>query len=221
MLGGSNNHMSTIPLVPIEMVNKILPNFGITSPSNLYERRVLKDGFKVQDLYELVEESPYVVNVDWRSGIDEELNCAATVLSRFGVELNVQFNESREDVILKVGKSTANVTFKNASGDRALMVSRALVSVLPQALELRMSKFNEGSDSWSYFILPTTHWTALEELANGFVQFYFKPLSGNIAPFKVLRKMKGVFKAINTFSFKYSWWLLVLWIVVVFVVVQI
>lgn len=169
-------------LLPVDVVNQLLPNFGITSPSSLYERRVRDNGFKFDDILELIEESPFVYTIDWRACLNDELEVISSSLSKLGVELSFELNEDGNCGRVWVDDMVSPISYSpdvdNGSFDSAMFV---LQSVLPERFEIRASVYNGGNDSNCYAILPEDYWQEVDSLAGEVVNRFFVPFNHNKA----------------------------------------
>jgi hypothetical protein len=169
-------------LISVEVVNQLLPNFGITKPSSLYERRVRGNNFKTDDVLELIEESSYVYNIDWRAWLKDELEHISTSLIKLEVELSYELNEEGSSGNITVGEKSATISYSpdvdSGSFDDAMA---AIESALPQSFEIRESIYNGSNDSNCYAILPKDHWYEIESLAGPVVGSLFVPLNHNKA----------------------------------------
>lgn len=183
-------------LISVEVVNQLLPNFGITKPSSLYERRIRGDNFKADDVLELIEESPYVYKIDWRAWLRDELEHISSSLIRQGVDLSYELNEKGDSGNITIGDKVATISYSPDADDGSFDAAMAAIeSVLPQGFEVRASIYNGGNDSNCYAILPRDHWREVEALAGTVVNSLFVPFNHN----KARQAEKNLFASLRNF----------------------
>lgn len=164
-------------IIPLDIAHQILPNFGITKPSSLYERRVRPNGFKADDLIEVLEEGPYIFSIDWRAWLGDELEHIASAISSLGVTLNYALDKSGSMGTISVGDSIHDVSYDpdRDEGNFDRIIS-AIAAVLPDNIEIRSSVYNGENDTNMYAILTEDYWAEVDRLAGDFVSAHFKSL---------------------------------------------
>ena len=164
-------------IIPLDIAHQILPNFGITKSSSLYERRVKPGGFKTDDLIEVLEEGPYIFSIDWGAWLGDELEHIASAISSLGVKLSYALDKNGSMGTVAVGNNTCAVSYDpdrdEGNFDR---VMSAIAVVLPDNIEIRPSVHNGESDTNMYAILPGDYWAEVDRLAGDFVSANFKSL---------------------------------------------
>lgn len=73
----------------LETAHRFLAMFGISQPTRQYERWVKEDGFDFADFPDVLGESPFIISVDWRAALSDELPLIADTLAKLDVELDV------------------------------------------------------------------------------------------------------------------------------------
>ncbi|MDN3640288.1 hypothetical protein QWY82_18425 [Simiduia curdlanivorans] len=162
-------------MIPIDLVHELLPNFGITSPSNLYERRVKDDGFEEDDVLELLEEGPFIVSIDWRAWLQDELEVISKILLKLGARLEFSLNGDGNAGLVRIGDKESNIKYEPNDDDGCFDNAMLSISkVLPSDLEVRSSVHNGQNDTSCYAILPKSHWEKVDEIAGDLISTYFQ-----------------------------------------------
>lgn len=134
--------------IPLEVAHQILATFGINSPTAAYERWVKKDGFDLQDFESVLYESPFVITLDWRAWLQEELETIADALSRLDLTLDRELNEDGEEGDVVCGERRARVVYRATDGSDFDDVIRAAQRVVGDRVQFRAAPTNDGSDTW-------------------------------------------------------------------------
>jgi hypothetical protein len=163
-------------LISVEVVNQLLPQFGITKPSPLYDRRLRSDGFKLDDFLELLEESPFVISIDWRAWLKEELENISSALKVFDAELKFELNEEGEFGSVGAGELQADISYSPETNEGNFDVAMSKIAyVLQKRFEVRASVYNNDGDTNCYAILPKEYWQEIDSLAGSLMAELFKP----------------------------------------------
>ncbi|WHR58802.1 hypothetical protein [Acinetobacter haemolyticus] len=161
-------------MISIDKVHELLPNFGITHPSDLYERRVKSDGFEEDDVIELLGESPFYFIIDWRFWLEDELEVISRALYRLDVNLEFNLNEDRTKGMLKVNTNEVEISCDSTENEGGFDLTMLAISkILPSNIEIRASVYNQGNDTCCYIILPKNHWEEVDDIAGDLISSNF------------------------------------------------
>lgn len=163
--------------IPIETAHKILGTFGITRPTRAYERWIKDDGFDLKDFDEVLFESSYVLIVDWRASLQEQLEAIRDTLAKLDVQLEIQLDEEGISGHVLCGNRRDHVAYLPNDDTNFDDVIRAVWNVVPQNIEFRARRGNEGSDTWIYAVLPTDEWADLGSIDRRVMDYFFVPLA--------------------------------------------
>ncbi len=162
--------------IPMDTAHKILATFGITKPTRAYERYVKSDGFDVNDFSDVLFESPFIITVDWRGWLQEELETIATALKELGQPLSFHLDEEGNYGSVEANGRKAMVKYVPNDEDDFDAVVKAVQTVISPSIEFRESPGNRGSDSWTYAVLPKDEWAELQNVAGPVVSYFFVPM---------------------------------------------
>src|SRR4051794_2939293 len=99
-------------VVSLEVAHQVFATFGIIEPSPLYERRVKDDGFKIDDLHEILRsESRFIFVVDCRAALPEELAPIAVAVKELGADLRIDVRADADDGWVESGGSRERVKY--------------------------------------------------------------------------------------------------------------
>ncbi|AMV40401.1 hypothetical protein [Planctomyces sp. SH-PL62] len=173
--------------IPLDDANHILATFGITRSTSTYERWVKEgegdgkvDGFDLKDFDSVLFDSPYIITVDWRSPLEAGLGYAADALGLLGVPLRVELEEDADGGDtgrLSCGDGPPVVVSYGPRDDDFDHVVRGVQQVVPSGIEFRSSRWNHGSDTWCYAVLPGDEWADLERRSPKVIEYFFSPPS--------------------------------------------
>ena len=164
-------------IIPLDVAHQVLATFGINESTPLYDRRVRADGFRVDDLHEILDsESRFIFIVDWRAALPEELKPIATAVKDLGADLKIDVDPDADDGWVECGGKRESVKYVPSDQDDFTDVIRALQKVLPTAIEFREGITFRGSDTWEFAALLREEWSALESLDRTLIQSLFEPM---------------------------------------------
>jgi len=130
------------------VANQILPIFGITEPSGLYDRRVKPDGFEPDDFFNvLCDESRFVFGIDWRAALPDELGPIAAALEELGAKILIDVASDANDGFVSFNGKTRAVKYVPTDRDDFADVIAAIQSIIPKSIEFRAAVGNSGNDS--------------------------------------------------------------------------
>jgi hypothetical protein len=165
-------------LIPLDIANQMLATFGITEPTDLYDRRAKPGGFAADDLHEvLASESRFIFLVDWRAALPEELVPIIAALKELGVEVQSEVAEDADDGWIECSGNREWVKYVPNDNDDFAKVIVSLQRIIPAAVEFRESPHNSGSDTWEFAALLREEWIALESLDHALMETLYRPLA--------------------------------------------
>lgn len=162
--------------VPIETANRFLASFGITKPTKDCERWVKEDGFDLDDLANVLTESPYVFVIDWRADIADELPRIIDGLAKLGVTLESEVDAISSTAFVGSGENKTLVKYVPVDHDDFTDTIVAIQAIVPSDIEFRKSPDNELRDTWYFAALPRAEWSELEALDSTVLQKLYVPL---------------------------------------------
>lgn len=140
--------------IPLETAHQFLAMFGITQPTPQYERWVKEDGFDFADFPDVLGESPFILGVDWRAALSDELPLIADALAKLDVELTIDIDRDGDGGYVDSAGGKAGIKYRPSGDDDFTDVIAAIQSVVPANIELRGSPNNTGTDAWQFAVLP-------------------------------------------------------------------
>ena len=165
--------------IKTDTANDILANFGISKPSNTYDRWHRGDHFILDDFDEVLFESRYVLIIDWRAALKDELERIASLLPDFGVSINMDFNDTGNEAVLSCGDLSEKVKYCPSDNDDFEKVILALQRITPDLVEFRGSPLSEGADTWVFAMNGPEEWKEVDALAPEVMDHFFRKLSGS------------------------------------------
>ena len=164
--------------IPLDVAQKVLLAFGITERTREYDRWIKDEdgpnaGFDLEDFNEVLFDSPFVLIVDWRDELQEDLEFVQAMMHRLGVTLEVHIGEEDNDGFVSCGAKLAAVAYTPNDGPDFDEVIAALQRVVPPHVEFRSCPGFEGSDGWCYAAQHRDVWAELDREAPLVIDHYF------------------------------------------------
>lgn len=166
--------------IPQEQVERILPIFGITNPTPMYERRLRPQGLRLSDLCDVLADSRFVFGMDWRGFLDDFVESVLPALEELGAALSYQPDDDQghTGTLSAPGGRRERIQYLIA-GDDFDPVIRAFQRLVPPQIEFRASPGNyphTDTDGWAYAALPRDEWEDLEAIHRVAIRDLFIPL---------------------------------------------
>lgn len=163
-----------------EKAERILVTFGINSPTPLYERRLRADGLRLSDLSDVLGESRFVFEMDWRGFLDDFVEAVLPALEELGAPLSYLPDDDRgqSGTLSSPDGRRERIQYLKAGDDFGPVV-RAFQRLVPPQIEFRASPGNypyTDTDGWAYAVLPHDEWEDLEALHRSAIRDLFIPL---------------------------------------------
>jgi hypothetical protein len=171
-----------VDAIPLDAADRILATFGITSPTELYERRAKPEGFSVDDFSEVLGDSRFVFVADDSIEPYEDLvELAAVAMRELGVPVELERDEDGAMAAMSTSHGDGGVVLRldeAASCDVCERLVRAMQSVAPQWVEFRRRPGDADGDCWIYGVLAPDEWRELEASAEtrDVIRRLFEPL---------------------------------------------
>lgn len=165
--------------IPLEIAHKFLATFGITKPTEAYERWLKNDGFELKDFDDVLFESELIYTVDWRACLVDELETICDSLAKLNVTLVFEMHEDGDAGIVKCEEKEADVSYRPNDGSDFDNVILGIQSVIPANIEFRAERHNGGGDTLIYAALPKDEWDDLENTDSTVLKHFFAPLVKN------------------------------------------
>ncbi|MEA2735406.1 MAG: hypothetical protein QOE14_1857 [Humisphaera sp.] len=168
-------------LIPLDIADVILATFGITEPTETYERRVTTGGFRSENFADVLYESRFVFVIDNSVPLEELCADIATALAELGAPVDVETDEQDGTTAALTSPYAARVVrFDRSAGDgydAAEAIIRAFQAAAGTAAEFRARPGDEEGDCWIYAVLTQKEWRELDALQGGVIRQYFAPLT--------------------------------------------
>src|SRR5262245_16652775 len=102
-------------IIPLNEAHQILRIFGIGPNSRGYQRWRREDGFRREDFDDVLNESDFILNVDWRELLADAMDSIVSQLDELGIEATAYWDE--EDEIELLYSDGSEVTIKYSLND--------------------------------------------------------------------------------------------------------
>lgn len=160
-------------IIPLDAADEILSSFGI-SPSSLGYRRWRRgDGFRQVDFENILAESRFVINVDWREWLQDAVDTIIRQLDDLEMEATVDLGEDGEEGEIQIGSRIGRIKYVPADNDDFDLVIKTINSLIAERAQYRKFRSCEGSDGWSYAVLRKENWQALDLARSATVKLLF------------------------------------------------
>lgn len=154
--------MYDFEIVPLEEADTLFAAFGVGPGHREYERWRRAEGFRLDDLDDVLGESPRIIVVDWRSFLEEALEQIAPALETLGVELDYTVDDDGNHGVVRYGnRSVAAKYAPDDDDDDFDAVVRDLVALVDGRVEFRSLWSARGSDTYVYGVLAPEEWRRL------------------------------------------------------------
>jgi hypothetical protein len=160
-------------IIPLDDADKILAAFGIGLHSRGYQRWRRDDGFRQQDLEDVLNESDFILNVDWRELLPDAMDMIVSQLDELGIEASIDLDEEGERGVFGANGEEVRIRYSLSDEDNFDQVIAAINPLIEPMARYRKLRSSEGSDTWSYAILKNVDCRQLEQSAAGSVGLIF------------------------------------------------
>jgi hypothetical protein len=160
-------------IIPLDEAHEILAAFGIGPQSRAYHRWRREDGFRRADFEDVLNESDFILNVDWRELLADAMDTVVSQLHELGIEASVDLEEEGERGVFGANGEEVKIKYSINEEDNFDHVITAIYPLIRQAAQYRKLRSSEGSDTWSYAILKHVDWQRLEKSAGGLLRLLF------------------------------------------------
>ena len=160
-------------IIPLDEAHEILGIFGIGPQSRGYQRWRREDGFRHEDLEDVLNESDFILNVDWRELLPDAMDTIVSQLHELGIEATAYWDEEDELELLSADGSEVTIRYSLNDEDNFDHVIALINPLIGRTAQYRKLRSSEGSDTWSYAILKNVDWRQLEKSAGGLLRLLF------------------------------------------------
>jgi hypothetical protein len=163
----------TSTIIPLDEAHGILEVFGIGPQSRGYQRWRRDDGFRREDFEDVLNESDFILNVDWRELLADAMDTILSQLHELEIEASVDLDEEGEQGLFAANGGEVTIKYSindDHNFDQVVATINPLIGQIGQYRKLRSS---EGSDTWSYAILRNETWRQVEQSAACLVGLIF------------------------------------------------
>lgn len=165
-------------IIPLDDAHEFLSMFGIGPNSRGYQRWRRDDGFRLVDFEGVLNESSFVLGMDWRGWLQETLQIIADQLANFDITITAELDEEGNQGTLCVDGKVAYVKYVPNDEDNFDDVVANLNLLIGSRAHYRKFCSCEGSDGWEYAVLSNEDWQALQNAAAKSVGILFKDVEG-------------------------------------------
>ena len=170
------------PIIDLASSHTLLAAFGIDGRNPEYQRWRRDDGFRLDDLEDvLVSEGTGVLVVDWRGELDEAIDDVAEMLAPHGIELEASMDEYEPLGTVTIGGASAAIKYVPNDDDDFDDVILSLNRLLAGRAEFRKWRSCEGSDTYAYALLAPHAWSELSTAVPTLIARLFAPLAPDAA----------------------------------------
>ena len=160
-------------IIPLDEAHEVLSMFGIGPSSRGYQRWRREDGFRHVDFEDVLNESRSVLPVDWREWLQDAVDIITCQLEALGIEAAADLGEDGNEGVIEVEGKSQRIKYVPSADDDFDRVIEAINRLIVETAKYRKFRSCEGSDSWSYGLLKTDDWQALEVAAAATVKLLF------------------------------------------------
>jgi hypothetical protein len=155
----------------------LLRALGGRNPERRYGSRARERGFDPETLGDALADCRFVFVIDWRAGLDEELEFITDALAGLGTDLRYELDADGDRGWIATDTSREEVEYYPDRSDLDDLF-RALQQVVPPDLEFRAAPDNKSCDTGIYAVLRRSDWNRLEETVPTELAQLFAPIPG-------------------------------------------
>ena len=160
-------------IIPLDDAHEALSVFGIEPSHRSYQRWRRDDGFRLVDLEDVLDESQFVLKVDWREYLQDAIDIVLAQLSSIGVLANADLGEEGAQGHIEINGERKTIKYVPSDDDDFDQVIRSINSLIYAHAQYRKFRSCEGTDGWAYGLLSNEDWTALESSAADLTRLLF------------------------------------------------
>jgi len=160
-------------IIPLSDADAVLVAFGVGPANKAYQRWRTEYGFRMVDFADVLDESHFVLNVDWREWLQDAVDQILTQLATIGVAAEADLGDDGERGEFAADGRREAIKFVPSDDDNFDQVIRSVNSVIQAKGQYRKLRYSEGTDGWSYGLLPCESWKELESKAGATVDLLF------------------------------------------------
>jgi hypothetical protein len=160
-------------IIPLDEAHEILEVFGIGPQSRGYQRWQREDGFRRMDFEDVLNESDFILNVDWRELLPDATDTIVSQLHELGIEASVDLDEEGEQAVFAANGEEVKIKYSINDGDNFDQVIAPINPLIGRTAQYKKLRSSEGSDTWSYAILKNENWRQLEQSVSGWLRLLF------------------------------------------------
>ncbi|HLW67434.1 MAG TPA: hypothetical protein VKS79_19120, partial [Gemmataceae bacterium] len=132
-----------------------------------------EDGFRREDFEDVLNESDFILNVDWRELLADAMDTIVSQLHELGIEAYVNLDEEGERGVFAANGEEVRIKYSINDEDNFDRVIASINPLISRKARYRKLRSSEGSDTWSYAILNNEDWRGLELSASRSVSLIF------------------------------------------------
>lgn len=150
-------------LIALDDAHELLAAFGIGPDNREYQRWERDDGFRLDDLEDVLNKSSYVLSVDWRECLQDALETIQTQLASLGISVTLDLDEEGNHGYIEVNGTRAAVKYVPNDDDDFDNVIKSIDGLIADKAQYRIFRSCEGTDGWTYGVLSSDDWGSLEK----------------------------------------------------------
>lgn len=160
-------------IISLEDAHEVLTVFGIGPSSRGYQRWRRNDGFRHVDFEGVLAESRSILSVDWREWLQDAIDTITGQLEALGIEAAADLGEDGNEGVIEIEGKSERIKYVPNDDDDFDRVIESINRLIAETAEYRKFRSCEGSDGWSYALLKTDDWQALEAASGATVKLLF------------------------------------------------
>jgi len=161
-------------IISLDAAHKILSAFDIGPDNREYKRWRRDDGFRQVDLEDVLSNSPFVLNVDWRDSLEDVVETMTDQLRRLEIPSRADLNEEGNQGYFEAFGNRSNIKYVTDDDDFNKVIA-SINELIASKARYRQFGSSVGTDGWSYGLLPNDEWTWLKSNAPKVVELLFLP----------------------------------------------
>jgi len=165
--------MSDKLLVPLDQAHAILSSFEIDPNNRSYLRYRRDDGFRLNELEDVVAESELVLSMDWRGWLKDAIEEIIKHFAKMEVPLNADLDDDGNEGWLENANRRIHVKYVPVDDDDFDSVISSVNELFGGKAFYRKLRSCIGSDGWSYGLLPRADWQHLNAVAGDTIDAMF------------------------------------------------